>query len=502
VTGRPTAVVDAVVVGSGPNGLAAAVTIAQAGLSVTVLEAAQTIGGGTRTEELTFPGVLHDVCSAVHPFGVASPYLASLPLAEHGLEWLWPEVDLAHPLDGGRAGIMVRSLDDTVEGLGTDGKAWRQTFGPLTGNYPALATELMQPILHLPRHPLTMASFGLRAGLPASVLARRFHTDEARALFGGIAAHMFSPLNRPLTASVGTTFVAAAHDTGWPVARGGSASITRALAAVLGSLGGTIQTGVTVTSLADLPPARITLFDTSPTALAAIAGDRLPARVARAYRQWSYGPGAYKVDLAVEGGIPWTNEACRRAGTVHVGGTFEEVAAGEAQLHRGRLPERPFVLVAQQYLCDPSRSAGDVHPVWTYAHVPNRYRGDVTEGVLDHLERFAPRVRDRIVGQHVMTPGDFASYNSNYVGGDVAGGASTGLQLVFRPRVTLDPYSTGVPGMYLCSAATPPGAGVHGMCGHNAARRALRELGLTPGSVLCRLSRGGVSRRRRGRGPR
>jgi phytoene dehydrogenase-like protein len=467
---------DAVVVGSGPNGLAAAVTLAQAGLSVTVLEADDEIGGGTRTEELTVPGVLHDVCSAVHPFGVASPFLATLPLADHGLAWRWPEVDLAHPLDGGRAGVLVRSLPGTVAGLGADGRAWARTFGPLVEHFGDIATEMLGPFVHVPRHPLTLVRFGLRAGLPATALARRFRTDEARALFAGAAAHVFRPLRELGTAGPGVMLLASGHAVGWPVAAGGSHAITRALAGLLGQLGGTIETGVQVSALAELPPARVTLFDVTPSALVDIAGDRLPTRVRRAFSRWKYGPGAHKLDLAVDGGIPWAAEACRRAGTVHLGGTIEEIAAAELAVHRGRMPERPFVLVGQQYLCDPERSAGNVHPIWAYAHVPHGYTGDATDAVLSQIERFAPGTRERIVAQHTIDPPGFEKYNPNYVGGDIAAGANNLRQLLLRPRVSLDPYSTGIPGVYLCSAATPPGAGVHGMCGNLAAKRALRDL--------------------------
>jgi phytoene dehydrogenase-like protein len=469
--------VDALVVGSGPNGLAAAITLAQAGLSVTVIEAAETVGGGTRTAELTIPGLLHDVCSAVHPFGAASPYFASLPLAEHGLHWRWPEVDLAHPLDGGRAGVMLRSIDDTVTGLGADGRAWRRAFGAMSRNFSDLAPEFMQPIVHVPKHPITLGRFGLKALQPATKFARRFSTDEARALFGGVSAHMFYPLSRPLTASIGAAMISAGHDVGWPVPAGGSQSIPAALISLLTSLGGVVKTGVTATSLRELPRARVTLFDTAPATLLSIAGDEMPPRMRRAFTRYKYGPAAYKVDLAVEGGIPWTHEACRRAGTVHVGGTIEEITASEAALHEGRLVERPFILVGQQYLCDPQRSVGNVHPIWAYAHVPHGYPGDATGIVLDSIERFAPGFRDRIVGQHVMSPADFAAYNANYIGGDISAGANSPRQIVFRPHAGLDPYATGIPGVYLCSSATPPGAGVHGMCGHHAARSALKHLG-------------------------
>lgn len=467
---------DAVVIGSGPNGLAAALTLAQAGRSVTVFEAAPTIGGGTRTAELTVPGVLHDVCSAAHPFGVGSPYFTSLPLADHGLEWRYPEIDLAHPIDGGRAGVMVRSLDDTVDRLGADGAAWRRSFARFARNFPQLAQEFFQPIVHLPRHPLVLSGFGLPALMPATTFARRFKNDETRGLFAGIAAHSFTPLNQPTTAGVGTMFVAACHAVGWPVAAGGSQAITEAMASMLRSLGGTIETGVEVTALAELPASRVVMMDLSPSIAARIAGDRLPARVAKAYRKWRHGPAAFKVDLAVEGGIPWQAEPARHAGTVHVGGTIEQITAAEAATHRGEMPERPMILVGQQYLCDPQRSAGDIHPIWAYAHVPSGYPHDATDIVLDQLERFAPGTRDRVVGKHVMSPGDLQAYNLNYLGGDIAGGGNDPRQLIFRPRVALDPYSMGTPGLYLCSASTPPGAGVHGMSGHNAARRALRYL--------------------------
>ena len=468
--------VDAVVVGSGPNGLAAAVTLARAGRSVTVLEAEDTIGGGTRTEELTVPGLLHDICSAIHPFGLASPYFSMLPLAEHGLHWRHFDIDLAHPLDGGRAAVMQRSLADTVAGLGVDGPAWEHLFGPLSRRFEELAEDLLRPMLHVPGHPLAMASFGMRALLPTTTLARRWDTDEARALFAGVAAHMIHPLNRPTTASVGLMLIAAGHHVGWPTVEGGSRAITDALASLLREHGGTIETGVRVTSLSQLPDHRVALFDVAPKAFVAIAGSQLPSGVARAYRRFRYGPGSFKVDLAVEGGVPWTAEAARRAGTVHAGGTLEEIVAGEADVHRGRMPERPFVLVAQQYLADPTRSVGDVHPVWAYCHVPSGWSGDATEAVLTQIDRFAPGIRDRVVGSAVRGPAELAAHNANYVGGDISTGANDPLQVVFRPRIALDPYATGIPGTYLCSAATPPGGGVHGMCGHNAAKRALGYL--------------------------
>jgi phytoene dehydrogenase-like protein len=463
-------VTSATVVGSGPNGLAGAVALARAGLQVTVLEARDEIGGGTRTSELTIPGVLHDHCSAVHPFGVASPFLRDLDV-----EWRWPEIDLAHALDQGRAAVLHRSLDETATGLGADGARWRRLFGPLADGFDALLADVLAPIGHVPRHPVGLARFGVRALAPATVLARRFRGEQAQALFGGMAAHAFRPLTSPASASFGMMLGASAHRYGWPVPRGGSRAITDALAAELRARGGRIETGRLVRSLREVA-ADVVLLDVGPTAAAAIAGDRLPARVRRAYRRYRYGPAAFKLDLAVQGGVPWTNEACRRAGTVHVAGRLAEIVAAEADVCAGRMPGRPVILVAQQYLADPSRSAGDVHPVWAYAHVPHGYAGDASGAILAQLERFAPGLRDRIVGQSVRTPAQFAEYNPNFVGGDISCGSNDPVQLLLRPRPALDPYATGIEGVYLCSAATPPGAGVHGMCGANAAASALRHL--------------------------
>ncbi len=464
---------SAVVIGSGPNGLSAAVVLARAGVSVTVLEAEDEIGGGTRSGELTVPGLLHDLCSAAHPTGVASPFFNSLDLERHGLEWLWAEVEAAHPLTGGRAGVLFRDLDRTAELLGADGNAWRKLYAGLAANVDALTAELFRPILHLPRHPLVMAGFGTRALQPASWIARRWEGDEARALFAGMAAHAIAPLASPTTGALGMLFGAFAHSQGWPVAKGGSAAIARALAAELSEHGGSIETGHRVT---ELPQADLVLFDTAPDQVLALVGDRLPDRVARPLRRWKRAPGAYKVDFAVTGGVPWANDWARKAGTVHVGGTFEEVAAAEAAVVAGRMPPNPFVLVCQQYLADPSRSVGDTHPVWAYAHVPHGYDGDATDVVINQIERFAPGFRERIVATAVRTPAELERHNANYAGGDITGGANSGLQTVFRPRVSPNPYSLGVPGLYLCSASTPPGGGVHGMSGYNAATAALRSL--------------------------
>ncbi|MFL5780360.1 MAG: phytoene desaturase family protein [Thermoleophilaceae bacterium] len=467
---------SAVVVGAGPNGLAAAVALAREGVSVTVLEAGDTIGGGARSGELTVPGLVHDYCSAVHPMAAGSPFLRSLDLERHGLEWRWPEVDCAHPLDDGSAGVMLRSLAGTAEALGADGAAWERVFGGPAGSFESLTADLFRPIAHVPRHPLRLVRFGVPAALPATALARAWSTPQARALFGGIAAHAVSPLTRPMSSSVGAALICACHAFGWAVARGGSGSIADALASVLRERGGRIETGAPVRSLSELPSADAVVLDLAPSVVAEIAGDRLPRHVARAYRRYRHGPAAFKVDLAVEGGVPWTNEACRRAGTVHVAGSFEEIVAAERDVSRGRMPERPFVLLAQQYLADPERSAGDVHPVWSYAHVPNGFDGDAERAIVDQIERFAPGLRERIVATSVTTPADLAARNGNYVGGDIITGANTPWQVLVRPRPALDPYNTGIPGVFICSAATPPGAGVHGMNGYNAARSVLRRL--------------------------
>ena len=466
----------ATVVGSGPNGLACAVALARAGVEVTVLEAAETIGGGTRSAELTVPGLIHDVCSAGHPTAASSPFFRTLGLEEHGLEWRWPEVDLAHPLDDGSAATMVRSLEQTAAGLGADGASWRRLFESPSTHFDALNEDILRPLLHLPKHPLLLARFGLPAAAPATLVARRWRTPAARALFGGVAAHSFSPLTRPLSASVGMALIAAGHHIGWPVAAGGSQAIPDALASVLRAHGGRIETGVRVGALAELGRPDAVVFDLAPSAVAEIVGGSLPARVARAYRRYKHGPAAFKVDLAVEGGVPWTAAPCRRAGTVHVIGSFEETVAAERDVNRGRMPARPFVLACQQYLADPQRSAGDVHPVWAYAHVPNGYDGDGEKAVLDQVERFAPGLRERIVATSVRTPAEFEAGNPNYVGGDIVTGANTPLQMTIRPRLALDPYATGVPGLFICSAATPPGGGVHGMGGYNAAQSVLRYL--------------------------
>ncbi|MEU8530772.1 NAD(P)/FAD-dependent oxidoreductase, partial [Streptomyces sp. NPDC048629] len=459
----------AVIVGGGPNGLAAGALLAEAGLRVTLLEAADEVGGGTRSVEAILPGLLHDHCSAIHPMAVGSPVLRHLDLERHGLRWRLPEIDCVHPLDDGTAGVLLRSVEETAAGLGPDGDRYRALTAPSVRRWDALAEDVMGPLLRIPSHPLLLARFGLPTVLPAAALARLFRTPQARALWAGVAAHAYQPLSHPFSSAIGLGILTAGHAAGWAVAEGGSQSIARSLAAVLLAHGGTIHTGVRIRDRREIPPADVTLLDLDPGQVAALYGDRLPARAAAAYRRFRRGPGAFKVDLAVAGGVPWTDERARRAGTVHLGGTFDEVARTERDVTEGRMPERPFVLVGQQYLADPARSVGDVHPVWTYAHVPHGYDGDATEAILRQIERFAPGVRDRIVGRHVTRPADFAAANPNFAGGDVLTGAKTVPQLVLGPRAAVDPYATGVPGVYLCSAATPPGPGAHGMCGAGAA---------------------------------
>ena len=463
-------------VGSGPNGLAAAARLARAGLDVTVLEASATIGGGTRSSAMIVPGLVHDHCSAVHPLAAGSPFLSGLNLASGGLRWLQPQVDCAHPLDDGSAGVLYRSIERTAEALEGDGGRWHRVFEPLAAHFDALFADASQPILRVPRHPLTLARFGVGAMLPATTLARVWKTEEAKALWAGVAAHAFSRLDRPMTSAVGLMLIVAAHAKGWVVAEGGSQAIADALAADIERHGGRIETGVLVTKADELPPSDVLMLDLSPSIAADLLGDRLPDRVARSYRRFRHGPGAFKVDFAIEGGVPWTAPAAHHAGTVHLGGSFDEVVANEEAVHRGAMPERPFVLVGQQYLADPTRSVDNIHPLWTYAHVPNAYAGDATEAITAQIERFAPGFRERIIGTAVRSTTDMSVYNSNYVGGDIIGGASSLSQLLFRPRFAIDPYFTGIPGTYLCSASTPPGAGAHGMCGANAAARALARL--------------------------
>jgi phytoene dehydrogenase-like protein len=469
---------DAVVIGAGPNGLAAAIALAQAGVAVRVVEAHAEPGGGTRSAALTLPGFVHDVCSAVHPMGVLSPFLRTLPLDRHGLVWKYPKASVAHPLDDGPAVMLVRSLERTGEGLGRDARAWARLVGPFLADPHALLADAMAP-LGIPKHPLLFARFGLRAAWSANRLARlRFREDRARALFAGCAAHSVLPLGQPLTAAIGVMFALTAHVVDWPVPEGGSQAIWRALASYLTSLGGTIETGRRIERLAELGHPRIVLFDTSPDQLAAIAGDALPAGYRRRLGRYRYGPGAFKLDWALDGPIPWRDPACHEASTVHVGGTLAEICASERDMYRGVHSERPFLILCQQSELDPSRAPAGKHTGYAYCHVPGGSTVDRTDAIERQIERFAPGFRDRILARHATYPADFECYNPNYRGGAITGGVADALQLWNRPVTRVDPYSTPNPRLFIGSAATPPGGGVHGMCGYWAAQSALRRLGL------------------------
>jgi len=424
----------ALVVGGGPNGLAAALSLAAEGVQVTVLEAADEVGGGTRSSEAIIPGLLNDHCSAIHPMAVGSQFLSKFNLDRYGLSWRWPEIDCVHPLDDGSAGVLYRSVDQTAAGLGRDGSRWRRAFGYPAARFDTLSEDIMQPLLRFPHHPLMLARFGAPTVLPASTFARVFRTEQGRALFGGVAAHAFRPLHYPMSSAIGIGIIAAGHRHGWAVAEGGSQSIANAMVALLGDLGAKIETGVRVQSASRLPPADVTMFDLAPEAVASILGDRLPRRISRAYNKFRRGPGAFKVDFAVEGGVPWTNPDAHRAGTVHLAGTYPELAATEREIHAGRMPERPFVLVGQQYLADPQRSVGNTRPVWSYAHVPNGYAGDATEAIIAQIERFAPGFRERVVGMAVRSTTQMDAYNPNYVGGDIMTGAKDIRQVVAVQR--------------------------------------------------------------------
>ena len=465
--------VDAVVIGAGPNGLAAAITLAQAGRSVIVFEAAETIGGGTRTAELTLPGFRHDVCSAIHPLGLASPFFRAIPLHEHGLKWIQPQGALAHPLDGGTAVLVSQDLRATADQLGRDAPAYLRVFGPLVDNWQALLAEILGPF-RLPRRPFLMVRFGQLAIRSARGLAgARFRQVRARALFAGLGAHSMLPLETPVSAAAGLVEGTLAHAVGWPLAAGGSQMITDALVGLLRSLGGQIVTGRRVTSLDELPSARAVFFNTSPKELIRIAGQRLPAAYRRRLARFRYGPGVFKLDWALDGPVPWAAESCRQAATVHVGGQLEEIAESEAAVGRGEHPERPFVIFAQQSLFDPDRAPQGKHTAWGYCHVPNGSTVDMTDRIEAQVERFAPGFRSRILARHSRNSAEMETYNSNYVGGDINSGIQDLGQLWTRPVARLSPYTTPVEGLYLCSSSTPPGGGVHGMCGYHAARAAL-----------------------------
>jgi phytoene dehydrogenase-like protein len=468
---------DAVVVGSGPNGLAAAVTLARAKLSVLVLEASESIGGGTRSMELTLPGFMHDVCSAVHPLAIGSPFFRELPLHEHGLEWIHPKIPLAHPLDGNGAVSLRQSLAETAELMGKDGPRYTALMRPLVDNWWALAREFLQPMIHLPRHPWALIRFGLQAIQPAQWLNRRFSTEPARALFAGLAGHSFLSLSAPASAAFGLVLGAAGHAVGWPFPRGGAQKIANALASYLQSLGGHIEVARPVASLSDLPASRALFLDLTPRALLKLAGNILPRRYRHALERFPYGSGIFKIDYALSAPIPWRAEECRQAGTVHVGGTAAEIAAAEDVVARKRsIASNPFVLLAQPTLSDPSRAPTGQHVAWAYCHAPGGSVIDLTERIDAQIERFAPGFRDCVLARHTMNTLALENHNPNLIGGAVNGGSLDLKHLLVRPVLSPNPYRTPLRGVYLCSASTPPGGGVHGMCGYHAARWALKEV--------------------------
>jgi phytoene dehydrogenase-like protein len=465
---------DATIVGSGPNGLSAAIVLAQAGLKVIVFEAQDTIGGAVRSAELTLPGFIHDVGSAVHPLAVVSPAFRSLPLAAHGLEWIQPSGMLAHPFDAETTAIVERSVEETARALGPDGRAYQRLFGRMVSDWPSLEPIILGH-LALPRHPIAAVRFGVRALRPAAALARSTFTGaRARGLFAGISAHSILPLERMPSAVFGLVLGALAHVAGWVIPRGGAQRVTDALSGHFRSLGGEIVTGARVRSLDDLPPSRATLCDLSPRPFLGIAGDRLPPSYRRKLERYRYGPAAFKVDWALDGPIPWRAAECARAATVHLGGTLEEIAASERDVWVGRHPERPFVLLVQPTLFDPSRAPEGRHTVWAYCHTPNGSTVDMLPRVEQQIERFAPGFRDRVLARSILNPAALERFNPNLVGGDIAAGAATLSQLFARP--TWRWYATPARGLYICSASTPPGAGVHGMCGYLAAKLALSQV--------------------------
>lgn len=469
---------DAVVVGSGPNGLAAALTLARAGLQVQVFEGADEPGGGCRTAELTLPGFAHDVCSTVHGLAAASPFFAGCDLAARGVRLLVPKVAAVQPLDGGRAAAICGSVAETASGLGADGRAYRRLMEPLERDAEAVMSLALSPLRSVPSRPITAARFGAQGLLPATIVARRLRTAEGRALFAGMAAHSIRSLTAPLTGAFGLTMLLLAHTTGWPVVEGGSGRLVAAMIAELAELGGTVTTGCWVKSLADLPRASAVMLDVTPHQLVEMTGDRLPPGYRRAMRRFRYGPGVCKVDWALSSAVPWQNRECRETVTVHVGGTLGEVARSEAAVAAGQHPEQPFCLVTQPSVIDPSRAPAASQVLWAYCHVPPGSDTDMAGRIEAQIERFAPGFRDLILARSVRTAADMERYNPSYVHGDIAAGASTLRQTIGRPALRWNPYRVPLPGTYLCSGSTPPGGGVHGMCGMWAARAALRDLGI------------------------
>lgn len=466
---------DAVVVGSGPNGLAAAIALQQKGLSVLLVEGKDTIGGGLRSEALTLPGYMHDVCSAVHPLAAASPFLATLPLHEHGLEYIQPTVAAAHPFDDGTAAALYPSLADTAGSLGVDGVSYAKLIQPVVNDWPLIADDMLGP-LGIPEYPLKFARFGMKAMQPATMLARRFASEAAKGLWAGMAAHALQPLSNVASAAIGLVLMANAHRKGWVIPKGGSQAIANAMASYFKSLGGVIQTGFYVNSLKDLPPSKAVLLDVTPRQLLSIAGHKLSSIYTWQLNRYRYGMGVFKMDWALDGPVPFRAEACRAAGTIHIGNTLREIAISEEETWKGRHSERPFVLLAQQSLFDKTRAPEGKHTVWAYCHVPNGSAIDMTERIEQQIERFAPGFRDRILARHTMNTAALQEHNQNYIGGDINGGAIDITQLFTRPVLRSSPYRTSAKGIYICSSSTPPGGGVHGMCGFHAARRALRDV--------------------------
>ena len=467
---------DAVVVGSGPNGLAAAVTLARSGLSVHVVEGAPTAGGGCRTEDLTLPGFRHDVCSAVHPLLALSPFFADPAFDAVRAQLVQPEVPFAHPLDGGGAAAALRSVDATADALGPDGPAYRRLLGPLVDGASAVTADLLTPVRGVPRHPVASARFGVTGARSLEAVARRFGSEQARALLAGAAAHAVRPLTAPLTAGFGLLLTVAAHAVGWPVLTGGSVAVTDALVAELDRLGGTLELDRWVTRVDDLPRSTAVVLDVAPAALAGLVGDVLPPRYRRALGRFLPGPGVCKVDWALSGPVPWTAPVCRSAGTLHLGGSLAEVAAAEAAVWAGRHPDLPFCIVVQPGVADPTRAPVGAHTLWAYCHVPNGSDRDMTRAIEDQVERFAPGFGDLVLGRRTTVASSMAGANPNHVGGDIGGGANTVAQTLSRPVLAWNPYRTPVAGVYLCSSGTPPGGGVHGMCGVHAARTVLHDL--------------------------
>jgi phytoene dehydrogenase-like protein len=466
---------DAIVVGSGPNGLAAAILMQQNGLSVLLIEGKETIGGGMRSAELTLPGYLHDICSAIHPLAVSSPFFETLPLSEHGLQFIYPDIAAAHPFDDGSAAFLKNSIEETASQFGIDRQAYIDLIQPVVNDWPSIAPDALGP-LHFPKHPLTMARFGLKALRSASSVAGRFQTKQAKGLFAGMAAHCMQPLTNLSSAATALILLSTAHLKGWPLPKGGSQQIANALASYFVSLGGKIETGMYIQSLEQLPSSKALLFDIGPKQLLQIAGHKFSNIYKWQLQRYRYGMGIFKIDWALDGQVPFTNELCRQAGTVHLGNTFSEISASEQLTWNGFRPEKPFVLLAQQSLFDNTRAPEGKHTAWAYCHVPNGSTVDMTEAIELQVERFAPGFRERILAKHVMNPAQVEEYNPNYVGGDINGGAFDLGQLFTRPALRWSPYRTSAKGIYICSSSTPPGGGVHGMCGYHAAKRALKDV--------------------------